>query len=822
MKVELFAIVKDKATAPVLPQQMIHEAFSEIGSQTEKFKVYDNPRAFFGEMSKAFSRSRVIVAVADKESFLEQKWTLLKALGIKSEICSAIVSQIKNNVKATDPSLKAHALMPKDATVFMSSDGLYSGFAVKSGKQTLCYLPLDEKITAKMLYDGVRQYFADETKTAVNAAVKAVAPQKRTIPDNDERFVHTATTLSEKDLSVAIATTQTSVFIQNGVRNHPHYGDSFIFTDADDINDGDASVQERIVRLAENSRSEIGTELGAVVSNIYASETDSDELFIFVALADKERALVRKIVGFPGESANDLVHAATDEMYSMVLSYADGTLVPDVDTEMIPVKLYEYTDISSEAVAKQKKSVALKITICVVIALIISLLIGLFFKDEVAALFDLSEETVETTEAQTTLNEFTFVDITTEEATEESSTEVTVSAQYANLFSGSNNDSYHEIPAPTKAEPVYTTAPEKETTTKQEETTTQAATTVPVTETTTAETTTEATTTEPTTAETTTEITTTEPSTAETTAATTTVKETTTKSETEKNSETAVKGVFTFTTYGYGHGVGMSQLGARTYGDSQGRFNWKYDKILSHYYTGTTIRRETPPLTVKRYSKSVETKDFMYRVVQQEIGRGTASTKEALKAQAVAAYTFLKDKNYSINGDMAYYDNDNNISSYVKEAVDAVYGEYLCYTSSGKTAFTPFYSSSAGKTASAKDTWGGSNYPTLARGIESPETVVVDECKITAAEFKRIVDYYNKGKDSSNQITLSGASYEWIEILEHDGARGDFGYVVKIRVGDKTMSGDDFRTMIGNATKTKAGKIISKGLKSHCFTFTVG
>ena len=139
-----------------------------------------------------------------------------------------------------------------------------------------------------------------------------------------------------------------------------------------------------------------------------------------------------------------------------------------------------------------------------------------------------------------------------------------------------------------------------------------------------------------------------------------------------------------------------------------------------------------------------------------------------------------------------------------------------------KTAFTPFYSSSAGKTASAKDTWGGSNYPTLARGIESPETVVVDECKITAAEFKRIVDYYNKGKDSSNQITLSGASYEWIEILEHDGARGDFGYVVKIRVGDKTMSGDDFRTMIGNATKTKAGKIISKGLKSHCFTFTVG
>ncbi len=44
-------------------------------------------------------------------------------------------------------------------------------------------------------------------------------------------------------------------------------------------------------------------------------------------------------------------------------------------------------------------------------------------------------------------------------------------------------------------------------------------------------------------------------------------------------------GVFTFTTYGYGHGVGMSQNGAY-YLAQQG---WTFDEILKYYYTGVTI-----------------------------------------------------------------------------------------------------------------------------------------------------------------------------------------------------------------------------------------
>lgn len=47
----------------------------------------------------------------------------------------------------------------------------------------------------------------------------------------------------------------------------------------------------------------------------------------------------------------------------------------------------------------------------------------------------------------------------------------------------------------------------------------------------------------------------------------------------------AANRLFTVTTYGYGHGVGMSQTGSMLYA----RQGWTYVQILNHYYPGTTV-----------------------------------------------------------------------------------------------------------------------------------------------------------------------------------------------------------------------------------------
>lgn len=46
-------------------------------------------------------------------------------------------------------------------------------------------------------------------------------------------------------------------------------------------------------------------------------------------------------------------------------------------------------------------------------------------------------------------------------------------------------------------------------------------------------------------------------------------------------------GEIIFTGYGSGHGVGMSQIGARDYA----RNGWSYEKILAHYYSGTKLKK---------------------------------------------------------------------------------------------------------------------------------------------------------------------------------------------------------------------------------------
>lgn len=63
-------------------------------------------------------------------------------------------------------------------------------------------------------------------------------------------------------------------------------------------------------------------------------------------------------------------------------------------------------------------------------------------------------------------------------------------------------------------------------------------------------------------------------------------------------------GVFCFTTYGYGHGVGMSQWGAQMLSTKDGL---KYDQILRYYYSGVTVGvSSVNKAAEERYGKLVD------------------------------------------------------------------------------------------------------------------------------------------------------------------------------------------------------------------------
>lgn len=255
-------------------------------------------------------------------------------------------------------------------------------------------------------------------------------------------------------------------------------------------------------------------------------------------------------------------------------------------------------------------------------------------------------------------------------------------------------------------------------------------------------------------------------------------------------------GVFTFTCYGRGHGVGMSQRGA----EALAQKGWKYDEILTHYYKDTKIKKDKKmPSKVKYGGKKYSLKQYLQRVVQAEIG-GYVSY-ETVKAQVVACYTYAKSKNFDIKSYEHAFSSKAAVSDKVKKAVNKVMGEYVSYK--GKTCITPYHALSAGKTSSSLNAW-GVDYPYLEQVSSSSDRKNSDWKRTYTVSSEEIKA---KAKEAYG-IELKGDPSKWIKILEHDGAVSSYiGYVEKIRIGSETISGEQFRA-----------KILGYKIRSHCYT----
>ncbi|MBQ8028045.1 MAG: hypothetical protein IJ262_01415 [Clostridia bacterium] len=258
------------------------------------------------------------------------------------------------------------------------------------------------------------------------------------------------------------------------------------------------------------------------------------------------------------------------------------------------------------------------------------------------------------------------------------------------------------------------------------------------------------------------------------------------------------KGTFTFYVFGYGHGVGLSQHGAN-YLASQG---WNYAQILANYYYGSTlVSGDTYPETIKYNGTPYKTRDYLAGVLEGEMG--SSFLPEALKAQAVAIYTFAKYYGFEITTNQNTY--KANPSSACYAAVDEVMKNGLYISHGGNTALTPFHSISAGITTSYYNVWGGTAVSYLGGGRPSYGDYNAKDFKttysISSDDLKAIV------KASDLGIELAGDPATWITVLAHDKAvNDDIGYVSSISVGGKIISGYDFRT-----------DVMEGRLRSHCF-----
>lgn len=243
----------------------------------------------------------------------------------------------------------------------------------------------------------------------------------------------------------------------------------------------------------------------------------------------------------------------------------------------------------------------------------------------------------------------------------------------------------------------------------------------------------------------------------------------------------SVPGKFAIVTYGWGHGVGMSQNGANFYAMYSG---WTYQDILFHYYPDTYLMNtglaEEEEITVNGVSGDVLS--MVSQIVYNEIG-GTMSY-EAIKAQAVAVYSYCK-----YNGNDA---SDLRCKpcppQVVVDAVSEVLGQALYYN--GNYALTMFSASSGGITANCSEVFYSS--PPYLRSVSSDYDTAYDPHYGTVTY---VDDFQLRNMiEAAYEIELSDNPQNWIKPQYSDST----GYVTYVNIDDqKIVKGYEFKLAIG-------------------------
>ncbi len=764
-KISLLAFVNQP-----LPRRAIAEYESVFAAAYGecRFEQFTDSRELFSALAGAFGDSETVVLAASERHYIEIKKLLFDALRTKTASSDRIAEVLE---KADED----QCLMPADAQILVTDDGKYSGFIEKSGSQTLVFLPLSDGRCAKVA-EELKLVFLPVEKVAESANTTEPDANGAGEPSAEEKCdpEEVVALLKERGLSVAVASSKNSPFVFSVLPydDESDFGDAIFAQSVDIERQEDESHGEYIAAMAGRARAKSGASIGAAISNVFRNDDENSKHFMLICIADENKARVFKVFSRKGETTQEFIYACVHRLYSALADYArNGFVMHDVsdDASIIITDGEHHSHHKSAPVRSGKKTALIVASVILLAALIgtaVTFLVKGYGSQAGAAL--IGARTQDTTESGTgdiigVIDDIIIADVEDPngDTTDEYSSDSTA-AQSTDSGKTTGEQTNGTVPGSiAEGSTVLTT------------------------------------------------VISTKPTTRPNTTGKPTTKPTQKPNETTTRHNSSKTGTFVFTVYGYGHGVGMSQNGASEYA----RRGWTYKQILLHYYNNpgiSLVKDSNLPSKVTYNGKSYSLAEYLGKTAYAEVG--PSAPLESIKSQMVAIYTYAKRQNFKMTtSNHAFRESYAGTSSSIENAIKATLGEYLAYY--GSPAFTPYFSTAAGKTASSANVWGGSqnSYPYLAGGRTSPEGNVKRTLTISSEELRKKVEAYNAKVDSSKRITLQSNPAQWIKILEHDSARGSScGYISSMRIGNQTMRGNAFRlNIMGAAT-----------LRSHCFTFT--
>ena len=363
MDMKLFLLKKEGEEIPVKQQIKVIANLSPFTDAVLKFDEYTSLKALFTELSKALRENDFIVIAIAEGIYNKTKIKLMSALSLETEQNAEVLKKLEEAEMSPD-AVQQNAAMPKNAKVFLSKDGVYSGFAVKKGKQNIAVVVLDKAHTDSVIKQGLVPYLTGGSEAPVTntekpeAEEKAEQPKETAITETEKGVaIRTLNILKENDIHIAVNGNQNSNVLKEYGDDLEGFYDYFTFTPH--IEDrGDYNVTDYTAQMARSAKGLSKADLGACISDIFTSD-ESD--YICISVATDKSALVRKLYKEENETDDQFIAGAAEELFALISEKTAGN-------NAVGIEIAQDEAPNGEKKKMQKSTKILLAVVCVLLA----------------------------------------------------------------------------------------------------------------------------------------------------------------------------------------------------------------------------------------------------------------------------------------------------------------------------------------------------------------------------------------------------------------------------------------------------------------------
>lgn len=362
MKVRLLALNVEKNIPFARFQARVVSSIKNYANGNETFEHYEKMRDLFDGFQDALQNDELIVIAVGEKYYFKLKKAISQAFEVDFVQNPTVLNMLENNEALSDEQRKDFSSFPEPATVFLSKDGMYSGFGIDNGEKYIVVIPIDNDRINLILRNGVSPYLAK----GFGADSDDVISESQHF--DDEKVRTAISRLWESGSVVAVNGTANAETLKNLGEEFEHFSDVVIFTPY--VEDrGEVNATEYAAQLARVSLDLSAANLGASISDIYESEGSK---YICIAVANADSATVRKLYLEDGESEDAFLESVAAELFELVGERAVGIRSVGIEVSDAPAEETEPMEkkSSKKTVTVLAIIMGVVIVLCAVLAIV--------------------------------------------------------------------------------------------------------------------------------------------------------------------------------------------------------------------------------------------------------------------------------------------------------------------------------------------------------------------------------------------------------------------------------------------------------------------